>query len=96
MVTPTTARPDDGSHLPAVHMNGSGRKNLLTWLGDARYACQKAVDKLCEATPNGRDYPRPGSYEVAMAEHYRRINVLSDLIKDMEADELAICDMGRP
>lgn len=92
-MTITTGRPTDGSHLPIIHSNGSGKRNLLDWLGEARHAIRQGTEKLAEATPNGRDYyPVPGRMEVALAEHQRRMEVLRQLQRDIEADMEAILD----
>jgi hypothetical protein len=61
--------------VPAVHLNGTSKDELLRQLADAIHAIEVAEDKLALATPHGRDYyvlPRRDAYEAARAAHERR------------------------
>lgn len=41
---------------PMVHLNGSSKKDLLKQASDVYCACTDLLEKMAQATPNGRDY----------------------------------------
>lgn len=66
---------------PIVHLNGSGRQNLIDALANAYSAIEKAAEALRQTAPNGRDYypAGPEALEAARQQHTRRIRALRDL-----------------
>lgn len=88
MTTPTTARPTDGSHLPAFHLNGSGRQALLDQLEAAYRATDAAITALCRSAPHERDYYvlGAGAYDRAWAEYQRRLDALNAVRDDLATD----------
>ena len=88
MTTATTSRPADGSHMPLVHLNGSGRQRLLDQLEATYRALSTAYDLLCDGAPHGRDYYPLGddAYTRARAEFDRRRTVLQTLRDDVIED----------
>ena len=77
--------------VPSVHMNGTGRDELLQQLVDAITATEAAIAALNQAMPNGRDYyvQSPTAIDVATREWRDRVikvaEVHSELTKIAEA-----------
>ena len=61
--------------IPTIHLNGSGKKTLLSQVEQALEALQTAVTAMTQAAPNARDYyvQDSGAFETARAEHDSRI-----------------------
>ena len=82
---------------PCIHLNGSGKENLL----DQWKAFYRACDAALEAAPapHMRDfYPLPNGTEVfqaAMDEHRERVVILNKLIDDAKAVARTIQHYGR-
>lgn len=71
--------------LPIIHLNGTSRDALLDQLCEVYSALNDAMDKLRQASPNGRDYyPVPGLMDKAIEQHRRRQRVLSDLQAEIQ------------
>lgn len=67
------------SMTPTVHLNGTSKNALLDQITDVEQVLGKAIEALCEASPNGRDYyPQgPDALRKAQAEHEARIAALT-------------------
>jgi hypothetical protein len=77
--------------LPVVHLNGTSKQELLELREGAYQALTRAVEALRNMAPNGRDfYPVPGRMDLALAQHTRRMKVLTDLMKEIEEECLEI------
>lgn len=61
---------------------------------EATHAIQDAMDRLCGAAPNGRDYyvQAPGAINTAMDEHYARIAKLRSVKAELEDIWMKISD----
>jgi hypothetical protein len=73
--------------VPTIHLNGSGRAALLDQLSTAASATGRAIESLCLAAPNGRDYDTPGDCSQARREHEARLAKLIEV--QVELLELA-------
>ena len=64
--------------VPTVHLNGSSGKVLLDQYTAAAESVRQAIDKLCDAGPNARDYYVQGSdaAQAAQREHESRLAAL--------------------
>jgi hypothetical protein len=73
--------------LPAIHLNGSGKNNLIEEAGDCYLAIVKALDVVSSRPPNARDYYviSGEAYNLALAEHQDRIKRLHALGREFEA-----------
>ncbi len=72
---------------PTIHMNGSGRDTLLDGYATAVRAVGIAIESLCDAAPNARDYyPQgDGAYAEARCEHKARVAKLRDVQDELLA-----------
>lgn len=73
--------------VPTIHLNGTSREHLS---GQARRAAQAvidAIDAICDAAPNGRDYYVQGdaAFEAARREHLARIERLESVKAELVA-----------
>jgi uncharacterized lipoprotein YddW (UPF0748 family) len=74
--------------LPAIHMNGSGRKNLLDDVLDSRAALNKTIEVLARFGPNMRDYyvlpDGDVAFHRAIAEHVSRVERLRAIVAEFD------------
>lgn len=72
---------------PLVHLNGTGKKDLVDALDNAYGALDEAYAALKRTAPNGRDYYPlgPNAIDTAMQEHQDRLRRLDALMKEVEA-----------
>ena len=86
------------STAPRVHLNGSGKKNLMDGYGDALHALNKAHKALCQTAPHMRDYyVQPDSdlrFKWAQENHIARLKRLEDTIAEIEALGIAVINQG--
>lgn len=84
------------NHLPAVHLNGSGRKALTEPLDSAAADLFALADTLKGTAPHMRDfYTRPdgsAAFEAAVAVHWARIELLQVVANSLMSD--AYCNKG--
>jgi len=73
--------------VPTVHGNGTTGEVLLDQYSAAREAVQKAIDAICDAGPNGRDYyvQGPDAGLAAQREHAARVAKLKAVRDDLAA-----------
>lgn len=70
---------------PSVHMNGTAKCDLVDPLCHAYSKIGEAYDALKRTAPNGRDYYIiPGSLELAIGQHNRRLRTLDNLRNELE------------
>ena len=72
--------------LPSIHLNGTSAEALERQYENASTALVAAIEALCEASPNGRDYYVQGASatQEAIAEHEARIKSLRAVLKDVD------------
>lgn len=81
--------------LPIIHLNGTSKEALIEQHCAAGSALRAALKALSEMAPNARDYyPAPGRFEQARAQHDRRAKTLRDLYDEIEAETIAIDEIG--
>jgi len=75
---------------PLVHLNGTGKDQLMEQYTEAGQAIFKAIQALHGASPNQRDYYPLGNdaWVLAKEQHQNRI----DKLVDINADLMAIID----
>lgn len=73
--------------IPTVHLNGTGAEVLLDQNKDALEAVRKAIDAVCAAGPNARDYyvQGPDAGFAVQREHEARIKTLKGVRDDLAA-----------
>lgn len=75
--------------VPMVHMNGSGKKNLIDGYIAAARAVNDAMVLICEAYPHMRDYyPLDNSdviFKQAQEQHYTRIDKLREVALELNS-----------
>lgn len=72
---------------PIIHLNGSGKDNLLRQYTEALDAIATAQEKLQECLPHPRDYyvsPQAGAYENARIEHLARLQMVETVRREIE------------
>lgn len=78
--------------IPTVHLNGTSRDELVSQVSGAHEAVCKAILKLREASPNGRDYYVTGTISKAMDEHAARLTHLETVAGELETIWQGISD----
>jgi hypothetical protein len=73
--------------IPTVHGNGTAGEVLLDQYSAARDAVQKALDAICDAGPNARDYyvQGPDAGLAAQREHEARVKALKTVRDELAA-----------
>lgn len=73
--------------IPTVHLNGSAGETLLSQNTNALEAVRKAIDALCDAGPNSRDYyvQGPDAGLAAQREHESRVASLKRVRDELAA-----------
>jgi hypothetical protein len=71
--------------IPTIHINGTGRADLLLQYQQAIAALALAQKALQSACPNGRDYYPQGDRAIiqALDEHHERLAKLSDVMTEL-------------
>ncbi len=79
--------------FPTVHRNGTSQQELLDGLAQVCSDLNTAIESLCKACPNGRDYyVGPNSLSAATAQYRARLDALVGMRMDIEKEMEAICD----
>lgn len=83
--------------IPTVHLNGTGKKNLLDELEVAYAKIGEALDALRQVTVHGRDYyvQGPHAYGQARTEMDARLTALETVRKDVLDMHGAILAQGK-
>jgi hypothetical protein len=73
--------------IPAVHLNGTAGEVLRDQYTAAAAAVRKAIDAVCDAGPNARDYYVQGTdaAPVAQREHEARVKALKTVRDELAA-----------
>jgi hypothetical protein len=73
--------------IPTIHMNGTTGEVLLEQYATAARAVQKAIDAVCDAGPNARDYyvQGPDAGLAAQREHEARVKALKTVRDELDA-----------
>jgi broad specificity polyphosphatase/5'/3'-nucleotidase SurE len=73
-------------NVPTVHINGTGKRELLEQLSRAAHALREADAALAQATPHDRDYYVQGPSEGPQArrEHADRRARIQEVITELE------------
>lgn len=73
--------------LPTIHMNGTGKADLVEQAYNVFEAANALIDKLAKACPNGRDYYPQGGDAIGKAreEHFARFAAVRKIMEEMEA-----------
>lgn len=72
---------------PILHLNGTGRGDLLEQREAVYDALGAALHWLEKAAPNARDYyPEPGLFDKAVEQYRRRRRMLKDLQAEIQAE----------
>ena len=68
--------------IPMVHGNGTGKKALMQGYESASEALRLAIDILCQAAPNARDYyvQEGDAFEEACKEHFDRVEKVREVM----------------
>jgi len=73
--------------IPTVHMNGTAGEDLLDQYAGAVETLREAIDAVCDAGPNARDYYVQGA-DAALAaqrEHETRVAAIKRVRDDLAA-----------
>ena len=83
--------------IPSVHLNGTGKANLLAELETAHEALAVALLALRQVTVHGRDYyvQGPNAYAQARHEMDARLAAISAVQEDLLAIHVAIQQQGK-
>ena len=73
--------------IPTIHLNGTAGEVLRDQYAAAAEAVRKAIDAVCEAGPNARDYyvQGPDAPLAAQREHEARVKALKGVRDDLAA-----------
>ena len=73
--------------IPTIHLNGTTGEALLEQYTSAAHAVQKAIDAVCDAGPNARDYyvQGPDAGLAAQREHEARVKALKTVRDELAA-----------
>lgn len=77
---------------PTVHLNGTGREELLQRYLAAADAVEAALVRLMETTPHPRDYyvQDDQAWRLAMVEHQERVHALMQVKRELEGLYLSV------
>lgn len=72
---------------PTLHLNGTSGTDLLDNYDFASQAVRRAIEGLCDARPNPRDYYTQGNdaFRLACEEHNARVAKLQSVLEDVRA-----------
>lgn len=89
----TTTKPE--VIYPIVHLNGTGKDQLIENLCKVRDMLEEAKRDLKQAAPNGRDYYTvPGRMDLAVEQHMRRMKAIDNLVDNIDSEIIAIDEQG--
>jgi hypothetical protein len=70
--------------VPAIHLNGTSKKELLRQVEEAGEALVRAIDALYDMAPNGRDYYHTGNFKDVVEQHQRRVKLVTEVKNDID------------
>lgn len=70
---------------PTIHLNGTSASALVYGYVAAMLAVEAAIDKVAQASPNGRDYYPQGddAFAKARAEHNARLQAMGNVANEL-------------
>ena len=73
--------------IPTIHLNGTSGEDLLDQYASAVEAVREAIDAVCDAGPNARDYyvQGPDAALAAQREHEARVASIKRVRDDLAA-----------
>ena len=73
--------------IPTIHLNGTSGEDLLDQYAAAAEVVRKAIDAVCAAGPNARDYyvQGPDASLAVQREHEARVATLKRVRDDLAA-----------
>ena len=73
--------------VPTIHLNGTSGEDLLDQYASAVEAVREAIDAVCDAGPNARDYyvQGPDAALAAQREHEARVASIKRVRDDLAA-----------
>jgi hypothetical protein len=79
---------------PIVHLNGTGGDALVETNTLAARRLNEALEALCEAAPNARDYYLHGgdAFAAAQKQHEERVSKLRGVLADLRTIRESIAD----
>jgi len=80
--------------FPTIHLNGTSIDRLIEDIETAIRALGAAIEAVCDAGPNARDYyPQgPTAWPAADDAHRARITKLREIREELHAIHMNICD----
>jgi len=83
--------------VPTIHLNGTGKEDLIKQVREAHSAVCEAIDKLYGMAPHGRDYYPQGdfAYAEARTEHLARLEPLQSVRDELMDLWQGISEAGR-
>jgi len=92
-------RQQDELMVPTVHLNGTGRDELLAQITNAISAISDALDAMAKASPHPRDfYVQPAddmgntAWDIALAQHRLRTQKVTEVMNDLGEVYAAVFD----
>jgi len=82
---------------PTIHINGTGKADLLNGYRQAMAAVRLAIDAVRSTAPHGRDYyvQRDNPIQMAMREHAERLVKLQSVFDELQALAIHVSNQGR-
>ena len=82
---------------PSVHLNGTGRQELLDQYQSAIDDLRKAIDAVAKSAPHARDYYVQSSTAIvlAMRQHAERLQALDTVLQQLNTLAEAVYRQGR-
>ena len=78
---------------PQVHLNGSNRGNLIADRAQQWQAVRDLIKVLAETAPHSRDfYHVPFAWDMAFAEHEKRMLWLQELLEDITIEHQTLIE----
>lgn len=83
---------------PTIHLNGTGRDALFNGYAEAARALRTAIEKLCDAAPNARDYyvqEDANAFREACAEQMSRVGCMRSVLAEIEELAEHVMEVGK-
>lgn len=80
----------NGVIVPNVNLNGTSKEELVNQRRAARDALRKALSRLCEMRPHGRDYFDLNELRDAQIMHEARIKKVNEILDELFTESMEI------
>jgi len=82
--------------MPTVHLNGTGKAELLNGYRQAMAAVRLAINTVQSTAPHGRDYyvQKDNPIQAAITEHSERLQVLEHVFNELETLAVHVMEQG--